>query len=94
MFCIANSKYKDRAFYSLDLLEKVVLFKQKFYPRKWAKYEETNSKNIRLIPDTYRLKEIEEDYKNMREMFFGDYPSFHEVMSQIMELEKEIHKIK
>ena len=30
----------------------------------------------------------------MREMFFGDYPSFDEVMSQIMELEKEIHKIK
>ena len=94
LFCIANSKYKDRAFQSLDLLEKVVLFKQKFYPRKWAKYEEANSKNIRLIPNTYRLKEIEEDYKNMREMFFGDYPSFDEVMSQIMELEKEIHKIK
>ncbi|VWL85771.1 nucleotidyl transferase AbiEii/AbiGii toxin family protein [Oceanivirga miroungae] len=94
LFCIANSNYKDRALNSLELLEKVVAFKQKFYPRKWANYEEANSKSIRLVPDTYRLKEIEEDYKNMIEMFFGDYPDFDEVMNRIIELEKEIHKIK
>lgn len=75
------------------ILEKVVRFKQKFYPRKWAKYEEANPKTIRLMPDEYRLAEIKEDYKNMREMFFGDYPSFEEMMSKIVELEREIHKI-
>ncbi len=45
-------------------------------------------------PDEYRLKEIKEDYKNMTEMFFGEYPSFEELMNSVLELEKEIHKIK
>ena len=94
LFCIANSKYKDRAFQNTELLEKVVQFKQKFYPRKWAKYEEATIKAIRLMPDEYRLEEIREDYKNMSEMFFRDYPRFEEVMHKIAELEKEIHEIK
>ena len=79
---------------NLELLEKVVQFKQKFYPRKWARYEEATTETLRLMPDEYRLKEIQEDYKNMSEMFFGEYPSFEEIMSKILELEEEIHKIK
>ena len=51
LVCIANSRYKDRAFKSFELLEKVVQFKQKFYPRKWAKYEEATTETIRLMPD-------------------------------------------
>lgn len=94
LFCMANSKYKDKAFQNLELLGKVVQFKQRFYPRKWAKYEEATSRTIRLVPDEYRFREIEEDYKNMSEMFFGKYPSFDEIMSKMLEVEKEIHKIK
>lgn len=30
----------------------------------------------------------------MVEMFFGEYPSFEEMMSSVLELENEIHKIK
>lgn len=46
------------------------------------------------MPDEYRLKEIKEDYKNMAEMFFDEYPSFEELINLVLELEKEIHKIK
>ena len=94
LVCIANSRYKDRAFKSFELLEKVVQFKQKFYPRKWAKYEDATTETIRLMPDEYRLKEIKDDYKNMTEMFFGEYPSFEELMNSVLELEKEIREIK
>lgn len=45
------------------------------------------------MPDEYRLKEIKEDYQDMSEMFFGDYPSFEDLMDSVLELEKEIHKI-
>ena len=48
LVCIANSQYKDKALQSLELLEKVVRFKQKFYPRKWAKYEEAMVKKLDL----------------------------------------------
>ncbi|HFI0301035.1 TPA: hypothetical protein ACGOV2_001130 [Streptococcus suis] len=46
------------------------------------------------MPDEYRLKEIEDDYKNMTEMFFGKYPSFEELMNSVLKLELEIHNIK
>lgn len=93
VYCIGRSEYKDKAIKDIGLLDKVVQFKQKFYPRKWAKYEEATSKNIRLLPDEFRLKEIEYDYKNMTEMFFGTYPTFEELMDSISQLEEEIHKI-
>lgn len=93
LYCISNSEYKEKALENLALLEKVVTFKEKFYPRKWAKYEEATSKKIKLIPEEYRFKEIEEDYKHMTEMFFGDYPSFEEIIKRLTELENEIHKI-
>ena len=93
LYCISNSEYKEKALKNLVLLEKVITFKEKFYPRKWAKYEEATSKKIKLIPEEYRFKEIEEDYKHMAEMFFEDYPSFKEIIKKLAELEDEIHKI-
>ncbi len=94
MYQLATSKYKDKALINIMLLEKVAAFKSKFYPRKWAKYEEATTKKIRLVPDKYRFKEIEEDYNNMKEMFFGDYPSFQDVIIELRKLEREIHEIK
>lgn len=93
LYCISNSEYKEKALENLKLLEKVVTFKEKFYPRKWAKYNEATSKGIKLIPEEYRFKEIEEDYKNMIEMFFGSFPSFEEIIKRLKELEEEIHRI-
>lgn len=93
LFCMSNSIYKDKAFQSKDLLDKVVKFKQKFYPRKWAKYEDASFDAIKLVPEEYRLKEIELDYKNMKEMFFAEPPSFDKVMQGILSLEKEIHNL-
>lgn len=40
IYRIANSPYKNTALAQLELLEKVATFKAKFYPGKWAKYEE------------------------------------------------------
>lgn len=93
LFCMSNSIYKDKAFQNKDLLDKVVKFKKKFYPRKWAKYEGASFDAIKLVPEEYRLKEIELDYKNMKEMFFAEPPSFDKVMQGILSLEKEIHNL-
>lgn len=93
IYCLAHSIYKNRAFMNQELLEKVVSFKEKFYPRKWANYEDATIERIRLLPDDYRLNEIESDYNQMKEMFYGSVPSFEEVLTTIANLEKEIHKL-
>lgn len=93
IYCLAHSIYKNKAFTNRELLEKVVSFKEKFYPRKWAKYEDAPIERIRLLPDDYRLKEIESDYNQMKEMFYGSVPSFEEILTTIVSLEKEIHNL-
>ena len=94
LYCIANSHCKEAAIGNTELLEEVVLFKKKFYPRKWAKYEEATIETIRLLPNEYRFEEIRKDYKDMREMFFGEYPTFETLMEEIKRIEDKIHKSK
>ncbi len=92
LFCIGHSKYKDTALKQLDLLQKVALFKMKFYPRAWAKYDEAVSGSIKLIPPKIRFDALRKDYAYMSEMIFGKFPSFDEMIMYITNLENEINR--
>lgn len=94
VYCIARTKYKESSLEQMELLKKVVDFKEKFYPRKWAHYEEATLGKIRLLPDSYRLSELKSDYDRMEEMFFGEAPVFEAMMATIEALEMEIHLLK
>ena len=65
----------------------------KFYPRKWAEYENAKIGRLKLVPPEFRLKSLKEDYKNMEKMFYSDFPDFESLMNYIYELEKEINSI-
>lgn len=93
LYCIGNSRYKEQVLSDIEQLGKVVRFKEKFYPRKWADYKSATKEKIRLLPDVYRFKELKDDYENMKEMFFGEYPEFEDVMKGIAKLEDEIHEM-
>lgn len=80
---------KSSALDGFNLLNDVVEFKQKFYPRNWAKYEECLTGNLKLIPPEYRLKILQDDYKQMRAMILGNYPDFHEIVVSLQRLESE-----
>jgi len=92
LYCIANSPVKDEALCDLSLLSKVVGFKMKFYPQRWAKYEEAVPGTLRLVPPEYRFDELRRDYAGMREMMFGEYPEFDSMMDCIKQLEEEINR--
>lgn len=91
LYKIANSKFKEKALNEKELLNEVTKFKMKFYPRKWANYEEILDGKLKIIPKNYRLKEIENDYKAMKEMIYGDYPTLEEILKVLKDLEKEIN---
>ena len=75
----------------IDLLDRVVEFKKKFYPRGWARYDLAKKGTLKLVPDKFRIDELEKDYKAMQDMLFGYKPSFNEIMDSIRELEKKIN---
>ena len=88
---MAKSPVKEKAFARLDLLQKVVDFKMKFYPRAWARYPEAVPTTLKLLLPSYRLGALQEDYSAMRNMLYGEIPSFETMMEAVGELEKEIH---
>lgn len=95
LFCLSRSPYKAQAFQNVYLLEKVMAFKAKFYPRGWANYQDATLGRIRLVPDAYRFEAIRQDYELMQSEMFTSVtpPSFEDVMEGIAQLEEEIHNL-
>ena len=93
LYRMSIAEVKDKALASIDLLQKVVDFKKKFYPRAWARYEEAVPATLKLAPPDFRLQTLERDYANMRDMLYGDVPAFETVIEAVRLLEREIHSL-
>ena len=91
LYMFSKTPYMLNALKDKSLLKKVVTFKMKFYRDSWAKYEECLTNNLRLVPSEFRLKELEKDYEEMKEMFYGEVPKFNEIIEQLKIVEKLIN---
>lgn len=65
----------------------------KFYPRGWARYPEAVPATLKLLPPSYRMGAQQEDYSAMRNMLYGEIPTFETIMEIVGELEKEINTL-
>lgn len=88
---MAASPVKDVALADLALLGDVVAFKERFYRRTWAQYDQAKPGTFRLMPSGHVLATVEKDYAQMRNMIFGRYPDFDEIMGALRKLEAEIN---
>jgi len=88
---MAKSPIKEKALADLELLSSVVAFKQKFYPRGWAKYEDAKVGTLKLLPPSFRLASLEKDYASMQNMIFDKRIEFDEIIEVLGELEGEIN---
>jgi hypothetical protein len=93
LFCMDASPVKAAAFGNLDLLARVVTFKDRFYPAGNAHYDLAKPGTMRLLPPEDCLPVLRDDYAHMRNMLFGEIPSFEEIMACIARLEKEINSL-
>ncbi len=91
---MAKSSIKDIALKRMDLLKSVVEFKDKFYPRGWARYDLAVPGSFKLIPPSYILKALERDYTAMRIMIYGQVPEFSQIIQTLSKLENEINQLK
>lgn len=90
---MAASPVKGVALADLALLEDVAAFKHRFYPRGWARYDLAKPGTLKLVPSWHVLPSLKKDYAQMRNMIFGRYPSFDEIMEILQALEREINNI-
>ncbi len=89
MMC--QSPVRRTALEQIDLLESVVTFKMKFYPRNWARYELAKPGTLRLVPDGLVRRAVEKDYVDMRHMIFGEVPTMDEIFWELGQLELDIN---
>lgn len=95
LFCMSsfNCDVRNKAFADLDLLDKVVAFKKKFYRSSWADYDHAKPGSMKLMPPAHAMTALELDYTHMQTMLFGDRPDFHTLMQGIQMLEADINFI-
>ncbi|MGN0878717.1 MAG: nucleotidyl transferase AbiEii/AbiGii toxin family protein [Oligosphaeraceae bacterium] len=94
LFKMSSSEIGRKAIADVELLHKVVEFKQKFYPRAWARYDLAIPGKICLMPAEHIANPLAADYAQMREMIFGDYPSWTTILSELHHLEAVINDLK
>lgn len=93
LFCMDKSPVKASAYVDLDLLSRVVQFKERFYPAGNAHYDLAKPGTMRLLPPEDCLPSLREDYAHMQNMLFGNKPSFERIMDCIARLELEINQL-
>jgi nucleotidyltransferase AbiEii toxin of type IV toxin-antitoxin system len=89
---MAEGKIKDEALADKDLLPQVVEHTETFYPSGWARYDLAQRGSLRLVPPESRIAALEQDYKKMGAMIFGDQPPFKSVLDRLGVLEEEMNK--
>lgn len=94
LYQMSRTHIKDDAISQPELLDKVAEFKDKFYPRGWARYDEARIGTLKLMPAEHSIERIASDYEKMKSMIYGDVPKFDEMIRAIGQLEIEINSIK
>jgi hypothetical protein len=75
-----------------ELLKRVVEHKKVFFPSGWAHYDEAIRGSLRMTPHPGRIRQLQEDYDKMREMFFAEPPAFPEVLRILAEWETHFNQ--
>ena len=76
-----------------NVIEQDITFKQKFYYAKGANYETATLKDIVLLPKQEIVRALKEDYHAMRNMIYGEMPTFEELLEFLETLQKEVHEL-
>ncbi|HIJ78596.1 MAG: nucleotidyl transferase AbiEii/AbiGii toxin family protein [Desulfobulbaceae bacterium] len=90
---MALAPVKNSALADIAILYRVAEFKQRFYPRSWARYDLAKPGTVSLVPKGHVLESVKDDYKAMRNMIYGVYPDFKKIYDVLEELESEINSL-
>lgn len=92
-FKLLKSTYLSASLSKLNLLKRVAIHKQIYFPCAWAKYDQAKVGTLKLIPPLYVENSMRKDYLAMREMFFNTPPSWDEVIKAINQFEVEFNSV-
>jgi len=74
------------------LIDAVRVAAQTFFADTRAKYEEFAPGSIRLIPGDEGVAALRRDYEAMRDMIFGVYPTFDEIIAELRRIDTIVNR--
>lgn len=94
VFKMTQSPIANSALEHIDLLPRVVEFKERFYKTPWSNLVNARPGSFHLMPPDARIPFLARDYASMSSMFFHAEPSFDTVLESLGDLESRINSIK
>jgi len=91
---MVDSPIYGKAIQNIDLLIKVAEHKALFFKDSKAHYDLAKPGTLRLVSLDEHLVQLNDDYRQMQEMFFEDPPTFESVLKKLKTAEEEINRIK
>ena len=88
---MAQSPVREKALADLELLASVVAFKQRFYPRGWARYDLAKPGTLVLVPEGHVLASVRSVYRAMENMIFGEMPHIDQILAVLQALQEKIN---
>jgi predicted nucleotidyltransferase component of viral defense system len=91
VYRLSRAGVLTQAFTNALLVDAVRDAAQMFFGDRKAKYEEFTIGTIRVLPDASGVIALARDYTAMRDMIFGEYPSFDEILRELADVESLIN---
>ena len=91
MAALARHSESRVAVHRHEVRERVVAWKDRFFARKWARYDLAKPGTFRLTPPLGRIAELSSDYSAMRDMYMVDPLPFDDVLNTLADLEATIN---
>ena len=89
LWCLLRAGVGERALANTALFQRVAEHREIFFRYSWVDYSTHKPGTFRLSPPTDHLANWRSDYQDMLgPMFFGDTPTFEQMMSAAAEFEK------
>ncbi|MDX9959591.1 MAG: nucleotidyl transferase AbiEii/AbiGii toxin family protein [Spirochaetia bacterium] len=93
VFKMAQASIADAALEQIDLLPRVVEFKERFYKSSWSNLLNACPGSFRLVPPAVRIPALVQDYASMSAMFFHEEPTFDAILDALGNLESRINAL-
>lgn len=81
----------QKALKDISLLHDVIRHKSKYFKSAWANYETAVPPTLSIYPNDLLKQKLQEDYRQMRGMLFGNPPSFDEILEAIEKFQNELN---
>ncbi len=84
----------DESARDMDLFDRVAAHRQVFFRHTWVDYSTLNPGQLRLLPADADRSTWQTDYESMQqEMFYGDVPTFDEILTVVGEYQTRLNAV-